>query len=880
MSWRRELSKIGALFRRPKPVDDLAEEIRSHLEMEKQENLESGMPPVDAHYAALRRFGNVTLAQERSREMWRWNSVETLWQDLRYGLRMLLKNPGFTAVAVLTLALGIGANTAIFSVVNTVLLRALPYKDADRLVMVWGLNRPRGFDTDQVSPLDFADWKSQNRVFESMAASTDAMYTLTGAGDPTSIIGYQFSSDYFHVLGVEPLLGRTFLPEEEQPGKNHVAVLGYPLWQSRFGGDSGVVGKTVTLDGEPYTVIGIMPSGYQFPQDTQLWTPLTIPQNAATDRAYRFLRVVARLKPGVKIQQAQNEMNTITSRLANQYPSTNKDEGTNIIGLRQMTTGDIRPALLVLLCAVGFVLLIACANVANLFLARAVARQRETSIRAALGATQFRLVRQFLTESVALGLVGGAFGLFLAVWAAGALVAMFPRTISNLNIPRIDRIPTDRWVLGFALAASLLTGIFFGLFPALRAGSLNNEALKESSRALSGGLRARRFRSSLVVAEVALSLVLLVGAGVTLRSLVHLLQGDLGFNPENVLTLRVLLPTQKYKTESQWLAFGDQAIDRIKSLPGVQSVGTVTFLPLSGWWGTRRVVREGARVESPDSQPPTVWSSVTPEYFSTMAIPLLKGRFFSDQDNQKAASVTIISQSLAQRLWPGSDPIGKRVTIQGFKLPREIVGVVGNVRQLGITSEIMSEVYVPFSQAPPPLLCFAIRTATEPTSLAKAAQREIWAVDKDQAVGYVMSMGQLASESLAPQRVITILLSVFAGAALLLAAIGLYGVISHSVTQRLHELGLRMALGAARSDVMKLVLGEGLRLALLGIGIGVLGAFALTRFMSSLLYGVRPTDPATLAGVSLLLAVVALLAGYIPARRAAKIDPMVALRYE
>jgi putative ABC transport system permease protein len=805
----------------------------------------------------------------------------TVIQDLRYGARMLAKNPGFTLVAIVTLALGIGANTAIFSVVNTVLLRPLPYKDAGRLMTVWEYNRPRGLNTDQVSPLDFADWRSQNHAFESMAASTDVTYTLTGAGEPSPIIGYSFSADYFHVLGVAPLLGRAFLPEEEQPGKNHVAVLSYSLWQSRFGGERSLVGKTIALDGAPYTVVGIMPPGVQYPPFTELWTPLTIVPEAANDRAYRYLRVMARLKPGVSIEQAQVEMNTIARRLALEYPKTNKDEdATHIISLRQMISGDIRPALLVLLCAVGFVLLIACANVANLLLARAAARQKEVAVRAALGASRLRLVRQFLTESVLLGFAGGALGLVLAFWSTGALVTMFPPTIFNISIPHLDKIPIDGWVLGFALAVSLLTGLIFGLVPALQAGRLDtNESLKESGRSMTGSAHIRRFRSALVVAEVALSLILLAAAGLTIKSFLHLLKGDLGFNPENVLTMRVLLPQSKYKTPTQQLAFGNQALDRIKSLPGVASAGTVTFLPLSGWWGERTVSLQGQSTPE-DQRPIAVWSSVTPDYFRAMSIPLLKGRFFRDQDNPSANPVAMISKSLARRLLPNEDPVGKRISVEGVKGPVDVVGVVGDVHQLGLTTETTSEVYLPFSQVSIWLMCFAVRTSSDPMSLAKAAQREIWAVDKDQAVGYVMPMSQLASESLAPERVVTLLLVAFAAVALTLAAVGIYGVMAYSSAQRTHEIGIRVALGARSADVMRLVVGQGVVLVLAGVGIGLAGSFGLMRFLSSLLYGVRPSDPVTFIIVSVALAGVALLASYIPARRAAKVDPMVALRYE
>ncbi len=839
------------------------------------------MSPEEARYVALREFGGVEQAKELYREQRGLPMIETLARDLRYGLRQLRRSPGFTATAVLTLALGIGANTAIFSVVNTVLLRPLPYQDAGRLMTVWSYNRSRGYDTDQVSPLDFADWRSQNHAFESMAASTEAAYTLTGVGEPSLIIAYSFSADYFHVLGVAPLLGRTFLPEEEQPGKNHVAVLSYSSWKSRFSGDRGVVGKTIALDGAPYTVVGIMPPGFQYPPFTELWTPLTVVPEAVNDRAYRYLRVMARLKPGVTIEEAQVEMNTIASRLALQYPKTNQDEdATNIKSLRQMISGDIRPALLVLLCAVGFVLLIGCANVANLLLARAAGRQKEVAVRAALGASRRRLVRQFLTESALLGLAGGAIGLLLAFWCTRALVTMFPPTIFNVSIPHLDKISIDGWVLAFALAASLLTGVIFGVVPAFQASRLNtNESLKESGRSLAGSAQGRRFRSALVVAEVALSLVLLVAAGLTIKSFIHLLGGDLGFNPENVLTMRVLLPRSKYKTDAQQLAFGNQALDRIKSLPGVKSAGTVSFLPLSGWWGSRTVSLPGQSTPE-NQQPVAVWSSVTPDYFRAMDIPLLKGRFFRDQDNLSAPDVAIISKSLARRLLPNEDPVGKRINVAGLKGPVDVVGIVGDVHQLGLTTETTSEIYLPFSQVTMWLMCFAVRTTPDPVSLAKTVQREIWAVDKDQAVGYVMPMNQLASESLAPQRVVMLLLAVFAGMALVLAAVGIYGVIAYSATQRTHEIGIRMALGASSGDVLRLMVGQGLGLVIAGVAIGLVGSFGLMRFVSSLLYGVRPSDPSTFVIVAMALTGVALLASYIPARRATRVDPMSALRHE
>jgi putative ABC transport system permease protein len=590
---------------------------------------------------------------------------------------------------------------------------------------------------------------------------------------------------------------------------------------------------------------------------------------------------MARLKPHVTLEQAQTEMNTIAHRLALEYPKTNKEENaTNIIPLRQMISGDIRSALLVLLCAVGFVLLIACANLANLLLARAADRQKEVAVRTALGANRFRLLRQFLTESVLLGLAGGVLGSLLAFWCARGLVLMFPSTIFNRSIPALDKIPVDGWVLGFALVVSLLTGVIFGLVPAFQACRLKTEeSLKESGRSVSASAQGRRLRSNLVVTEVAVSLILLVGAGLTIKSFARLLEGNLGFNPEHVLTLRVLLPDYKYHTEGQQIAFSDQALEGIKSLPGVATAGTVSFLPLSGWWGERTVTLEG-RATPENQRPMAVWSSVTPDYFRAMGIPLLEGRFFAGQDKRGAAAVAILSKSLARQLVPNEDAVGKRINVDGLEGVIEIVGVVGEVRQLGMTSEMTREIYFPYPQVPAPIICFAIRTAGEPAGLAKAAQRAIWAVDKDQAVGFVMTMSQLASESLAPQRVMTILLGTFAGLAVLMAAVGLYGVTSYSVSQLTHEIGIRVALGAHGGDVLRLVVGEGIALVSAGVAIGLVGTLSLMRFVSSLLYGVHPSDPLILTIVPVVLTGVGLLATYIPARRAMKVDPMVALRYE
>lgn len=880
----RLLSRVGTFLRllmgRTRMESEMDTELRFHLRARVEDLVRNGAAPEEAKRRAQIEFGGLERAKEECRDARGANFLDGLAQDLRYGVRMLWNMPAFTAIAVVTLALGIGANTAIFSLVNTVLLRPLPYKDADRLITVWSNNRTRGLDTDLVSPLDFADWHSQSHSFKSIAASTDTMYTLTGQGEPTLIVAYAFAPDYFHVLGVAPVLGRTFLPEEEQAGRNQVAVLSYSFWQNRLGGKRDVVGTSLTLDGAPYTVVGVMPPDFRYPPSTELWTPLTIDPVTASDRSNRYLRVMARLKAGVTTEEAQKEMNVIARELALRYPKTNKEEdATNLIGLRATISGDIRPALLVLLCAVGFVLLIACTNVANLLLARAADREKEVAVRAAVGASWSRLARQFLTESTLLGVIGGTCGILLAGFGTKALVGMFPSTIFNLNIPKIEQIPVDGRVLSFGLTVSLLVGLLFGLAPALQARMNASEPLKEFGRGVASHVRGRRFRSALIVAELAVSVLLLAAAGLALRSFVYLLRGNLGFDPDQVLTMRVLLSTNRYQTDDQRIAFSDRALIKVQALPGVKAAGTVTFLPLSGWFGNRVVALEGQGTPE-NERPMTVWSSVTPDYFQAMGTPLVKGRYFTEWDRRSAPGVAIVSQSLARQLQPDGDLVGKRIEVSDVKGAVEIVGIVGDVHQLGMTSQMTSEIYLPFAQLPEPVICFAIRTAGDPNGIAKAAQQAIWSVDKDQAVAFVMRMDQLAAESLAPHRFVMLILGAFGGMALMMAAVGIYGVIASSVAQRTQEIGIRMALGARRGQVLRLVLGQGVRLVALGAAIGLSSAIVLTRFLSSVLYGVRPTDPGILVAAVLSLAGVAMLATYIPARRGTRVDPMVALRYE
>jgi putative ABC transport system permease protein len=809
--------------------------------------------------------------------------MQTLWQDLRYGARMLMKNPGFTLIAVLTLALGIGANTAIFSVVNRVLLFRLPYKDAGRLVMVWGSNPQQGADIDLVSPADLADWRAQNTVFEDLAATTDAQYNLTGMGEPELLIGYSLAANFFQAAGVQPALGRAFTPEEDRAGAPGVVILSHRLWQRRFGGDPNAVGRSVTLNGNPYMVIGVMPAGFQHPQRSELWTPLrlnSLNANQANDRSFRNLRVVGRLKSGVTLEQAQMEMSRIARRLADQHPDTNAGQSVKIVSLREQYAGDIKPTLLALLGAVGFVLLIACANVANLLLARSTARRREIAVRTALGAWRGRLIRQFLTESVLLSLVGGALGLLLTLWSANLLVALFPNNVDNLDIPVVETIPIDGRVLGFSLLISLLTGVIFGLAPAWQASKQDlSQALKEGGANTTAGMSGRRMRGLLVVSEMALAVLLLIGAGLMIKSFWRLLQGDLGLNPKNVLTMEVMLSPQKYGDGGQRRAFLQDVMRRIESLPGVERAGATNFLPLTGFWGVASFSIEGRPAPRPNEEPSADNRVVTERYFRTMGIRLLRGREFDERDREGAPPVVIINETMARRYWPNEDPIGARINLgQGSRA--EIVGVVNDVKSFGLEEKTHPDIYRPYAQAPFRLIAFAVRAGGDPLSLVAAVKNAIYAVDKDQPVFKVITMEKLAAESITLRRVSMLLVGGLSALALVLAAIGIYGVTSYTISQQRREIGLRLTLGAQASDVLKLVIAGGMKPALFGMIIGLLASFALTRLIKGLLFGVSATDPATFIAISILLGGVALVACWIPARRATKVDPMVALRHD
>jgi putative ABC transport system permease protein len=812
--------------------------------------------------------------------------MATLLKDLRYGIRSLLKHPGFTAIAVITLALGIGANTAMFSVINGVLLRSLPYHDPDRLVTIWEESPQRGMFQLPVSYANFRDWQDQNHVFEQISAYTFTNLNLTGAGEPARLLTVRSSANLFSLIGAVPLLGRAFLTEEDKQGADRVVILGHALWQSRFGSDPGIVGKSLTLNNQSYTVVGVMSPNFQFPvgfgylgkvlnDPVDLYVPLAA-TSAETGRGNYSFFAIGRLKPGVTINQAQAEMSTIEGRLEQQYPEGNTGIGISLIATPEQTVKEIRPALLVLLGAVGFMLLIACANIANLLLVRAASRQKEIAIRTALGASRLRVLRLLLTESLMLSLAGGCLGLLLAFWGTEALIALAPD-----NIPRLNEVGVDASVFGFTLAVSLVTGVFFGLIPAVHASKPDlNEALKEGSRGSMGSTAGKRTRSVLVAVEVALSLVLLIGAGLMIKSFVRLQQMNLGFDPDNVLAVDLSLSSSRYPEDRQQIAFFQEALERLQSLPGVKSAGATTGLPL-----TLSLSGSDFRIEGrpdPEAGKEMIINtrSVSPDYFGTLRVSLIKGRDFSDRDKSDAPKAAIINNDLARIYFPNEDPIGKRITFDDGESWISIVGVIGDVKQLGLDSSAKPEVYFPYLQVAASSMSLVVRTTSDPLSLAGAVKSQIQTIDKDLPIDDAKTMQQLLAESLSGRRFNMLLLTVFAMVALVLAIVGIYGVMSYTVTQRTHEIGIRVAIGAQSRDVFRMVIGQGMMLAMIGVAFGLVGAFALTRLMTTMLFGVEPSDPATFISIAVLLTIVALAACYIPARRATKVNPLLALRYE
>jgi putative ABC transport system permease protein len=805
------------------------------------------------------------------------NMLNAFLQDIRYGIRMLARNPGFAIVAVLTLALGIGANTAVFSVINTVLLRPLPLPDSRQLAVVFSkdVHAERSW---AVAYPDLQDWQRQSQVFEAISAFGPGSVNLTGREEPTRVRGGFVSANFFRVVGVQPTLGRGFQPGEDEPGAARVVVINYSLWQSLLGGDPQVLGKTLTLNGEIFTIVGVMPQSFRFPIDyVETWIPVRNDPHFSMNRAVASTGAIARIKPGATRAQAQAEIDTITRRLAQQFPDTDALRGAEVVSLQDVVTEDIRPSVLVLSAAVAFVLLIACANVASLFLARASGRHREMALRATLGAGPGRLIRQIVTETLLLWFAGALLGLVVGRLALDGLAHIRPSD-SWAQFPRELDLP----VLSFTLAITIFTGLIFGLIPALRFSSPNLVGtLKDGNRAAGRGLAASRTGRWLVVSQVALALVLLLGAGLTMKSLARLTGVNPGFNPNNLITLEYRLPRTKYPEKSQQWNFHRQVVEHANALPGVISAAEVLGLPISGNGADTAVIFPDRPTPSPAETPRAQINACEPHYFRTMEIPLLRGREFSDEDTPDSPRVVVVNQAMVSKFWSGTDPIGKSI-----RLPEEdnvtatVVGVVGNVKQYNLDDATIAQIYVPQAQSPNLFATLIARVQGDPMAQSSALRSAVWAVDKDQPVWKIRSEQSLLEVSVGPQRFLMLMMEVFSALSLVLAAIGIYGVISYSASQRIQEIGVRVALGAQKRDILRLVLGEGLWIAACGVAIGVVSAFGLTRFLSSQLYGVSATDPATFASVAALLAAVALIACYVPARRAMRVDPMVALHYE
>ena len=805
---------------------------------------------------------------------------------MRYAIRTLRRSPGFTIIALLTLALGIGANTAIFSFVNGVLLKPLPYRDPHGIVMVW--EKPPGGDRNGISTLNFLDWKNQNSVFEHMAAiNFGGNVTLTGAGQPEELQGVRVSASYFDIFGVQAVLGRTFAPDEDQLGKSQVVILSHRLWENRFGADPSIVGRTLTLSGKPCTVVGVMPAHSPFDRSyAQVWMPLAFEPRDMT-RDYHWMLSFARLKPGVTLEKAQAAMDAIGARIAAAYPESNKGWGVTVERFEDRIVGpQLRRSLFVLLAAVGAILLIGCANLANLTLARGAAREREIAVRASLGAGAWRIIRQLLTENLLVAVAGGALGLALGYAMIRGLILLAP----PFSLPSEADVSIDPAILLFTLAVSLLTALLFGLAPAIHAARVDPaSSMKEGGRSASSGAGRARLRSALIVAEVALAFVLLAGAGLLVGSFFRMLHVDTGFTSTNVTTARLPIARDRYAHPEQLLQYVRLLDERLRAAPGVRDVAFSNVLPMQGWGDGMPFLIAGRAFVDRANRRACFYKRATGSYFRTLEIHLLRGRTFTDRDTRGGAPVTVINEEMARRYFKGEDPLGKRILIQeilygqpglGPEIPWEVVGIVGDEQTGSLTDTKSPGLYVTFDQSPTSDVNMVLRASLDPRTLTSAIHAAVHAVDKDQAVADLQTLEQIKSGTVASDRMQTMLLAIFAALALLLAAIGIYGVISYSVTQRTHELGIRAALGASRGSLLGMVIRRGMRLTLIGLAIGIAGALALTRLLASLLFGISPRDPFTLVVVAAVLSTVALLACYIPARRAAGIDPLVALRYE
>ncbi|HTV56799.1 MAG TPA: ABC transporter permease [Terriglobia bacterium] len=887
MQWLDEIwRRLSFFFRRGQFQRELKEEMDDHVRMKQKDLTGEGMPPDDARNAARREFGNALLLRERSRDPWGFRWLETLLQDLRYGLRQLLRSPGFTAIAIITLALGIGANAAIFSFVDAALLKPLPYPHPDRIVGVWA--KVPGVDRWVTSTLNYLDWKRENHCFQFLSAVSGRRAILTGSGRPQEIYVQTVSASYFKALGVGAALGRTFAPGEDRLGKDQEVVLSNRVWQSQFGGDPKIIGRKITLDAKSYTIIGVLPANSAFDRTrAAMWLPLAF-RPADMTRNFHWLTAIARLRPGVTVKQARAQMDAIGARLAAAYPNSNKGWGVTVDHY-EIAGQQLRRSLWVLFAAVGAVLLIGCANLANMTLARGIGREHEIAIRSALGARRLRLIRQLLTESILLAFLGCAAGLALG----DALMRGIKLWLPPDMLPPEANVHMDYSILFFTLVIGVLTGVVFGLAPALTgtrpdlAGSL-----KEGGRTTSG-LTQHRMRKALVIAEVALSFVLLAGAGLLIRSFNRLSSINPGVDTTNVLAMDLPMPLSQLTNSTKLTNYFREITDNVRSLPGVLDAAMTNAPPMEGWVRLMPGLIEG-RGYLPNSQRPGFgFKKIGPSYFDTVGMRLLKGRGLTESDTAGAAPVAVINETTAKTYFKGEDPIGKRILVQqivpgaaarGPEIPWQVVGVVSDekvdVGKLFGLGDNLPVMYVTFYQSPVDKISLVVRAAMNPSLLTQSIKRAIWKVNKDQVVADVATLEEIKYAAVAPARLRTVLLAIFAGVAVLLAAVGIYGVLSYSVAQKVHELAIRLALGASAGDLLKLVVGKAMLMVLVGLALGAVAALALTRVLASLLYDTSPTDPVTLIATAILLAMVALLACYIPARRVTKVDPMVALRYE
>jgi putative ABC transport system permease protein len=878
--WFSELLYTIRKLGRRSAERDLDDEIRAHLELETSLYVQDGLSPGEARRRALRQFGNPAVVREDTRAVWGLQSIEFLVQDLRFGARMLARNPGFTVVAILTLALVIGATSAIFSAVKAALLTELPFKNPEQLVLLWGTDRS-GNQRSQISFTNLEDWRRQSRSFEEVVAfSGNESLILAGTGEPEQIAAMRVSDGYFALLQTRPLIGRAFLPEEYQEGREEVVALGFGLWERRFGKDPNLIGQTLQLDGKPCTVVGIMPAEFRsLPPSlvrapNEIYLPLATKYDD-TQRSWTWMRGIARLRPGVSIKQAQTELDVIAHQREIDHPASNAGRGVRVVGLQEDLVRNLKPILLTLQVAIALVVLIACINLANLLLARLTARGKEIATRLALGAGRKRLIRQLMTESLLLSMAGGGCGLVLTVWGV-----KFLRVAGVRALPELGDIHVDTTVLLFTGSLSIVTGLLFGLAPVLQASAANLGGSLKDGWLGSGATGGRsRLRTLLIVFEVALSVVLLAGAGLLIRSFINLSSVNPGFDSSNVLVMNVALPEAKYTRGPRQVVFYRNLIDRIERLPGIRYAGAVSILPESGNFDHTPMRVEG-RVYGPGEEPAPDVYRVTPGYFQAMSIPVIRGRGFSEQDDADHPPVALINETMADLLWPGDDPICQRIWSGAGITTRTIVGVVADVYQYGLDSEKTMQLYVPHAENAGGTMTLVIRTAVDPLVLVPAIRSEVFAIDKDQPVNGVRTMEQVMADSFASRRFSMSMLALFAGIAMVLAASGVYGVISYAETQRRHEFGIRLALGASRSEILRLILRQGMTRVLAGITAGLAGALVLMRLMAGLLFGVKPTDPVSLLAAIVLLTIVALLACYIPARRATEMDPSIALRYE